>query len=612
MKKKIVIIFGITTLAFLLSGGYIISTIEKTTSELDTLIKLHQVEILREHLLIRIKRVQSDLSLRTTRFARGVDIIVQDVAGMQQAVEVCFSCHHSLEVTGRLEDLRSQVKQYRDALSRVLTIRANTRRLDAEEEHTFRTGEELISKVNTMIALTSAKLTGKTEAALGEIVKTKFMLFVLVAVGPFLAAGLAVLIIRGVTRPVHALLDATRKIKGGDLDYRVGALKDEFAEVAASFNEMAGSLKEHLIKVEENEKRYRALFERAGDAIFIIDAEGKKKFQIVAANPAAAGMHGYTVDELLGLKITDLDAPESTGQVPLLAQRILRGEWVTEQTYHLKKDGTVFPLEVSAGVLDLGNHKYILAFDRDISERRQAEEALQRTEQLKVVGELAAGLAHEIKNPLSGIKASMEVLSEEASLSEEDRGILIKVVSEIKRIELLLKGLLSFTRPPKPQFTTVNVNALLDTSLIFSLKNTSSSPDASAPITIVKQFDEHLPETMADPMQLQQVFMNILINAADAMREGGTLTVRTGFQASEEAIEITISDTGRGMDKEQMENIFLPFFTTKPKGSGLGLSITKRLIEQHGGSLRVESVVAKGSTFTITLPVRRVPEVQFV
>jgi two-component system sensor histidine kinase AtoS len=411
---------------------------------------------------------------------------------------------------------------------------------------------------------------------------------------------------------VHALLDATRKIKGGDLDYRVGALKDEFAEVAASFNDMAVSLKEHLIKVEENEKRYRALFERAGDAIFIIDSEGKKKFQIVAANPAAATMHGYTVDELLGLKITDLDAPESSGQAPLFAQRILRGEWVTEQTYHIKKDGTVFPLEVSAGVLDLGNHKYILAFDRDITERRQAEEALQRTEQLKVVGELAAGLAHEIKNPLSGIKASMEVLSEEAALSEEDRGILIRVVSEIKRIELLLKGLLNFTRPPKPQFTTVNVNALLDTSLVFSLKNTSSSPDASGPITIVKKFDERLPETMADPMQLQQVFMNILINAADAMREGGTLTVQTGFQASEEAIEIMISDTGRGMDKTQMENIFLPFFTTKPKGSGLGLSITKRLIEQHGGSLRVESVVGKGSTFTITLPVRRVPEVQFV
>jgi signal transduction histidine kinase len=117
---------------------------------------------------------------------------------------------------------------------------------------------------------------------------------------------------------------------------------------------------------------------------------------------------------------------------------------------------------------------------------------------------------------------------------------------------------------------------------------------------------------MADPMQLQQVFMNILINAADAMRDGGTLTVQTGFKVSKDAIEILISDTGRGMDREEMENIFLPFFTTKPKGSGLGLPITKRLIEQHGGSLRVESAVGKGSTFTITLPVRRVAEVQFV
>jgi signal transduction histidine kinase len=206
----------------------------------------------------------------------------------------------------------------------------------------------------------------------------------------------------------------------------------------------------------------------------------------------------------------------------------------------------------------------------------------------------------------------MEVLSEEASLHEEDREVLTKVVGEIKRIELLLKDLLNFTRPPKPQFTAVNVNALLDTSLAFSLKNPSSSLDTSGPITIVKNFDVRLPETKADPMQLQQVFMNILINAADAMRDGGTLTVRTGFEVSEEAIEITISDTGKGMDREQMENIFQPFFTTKPKGTGLGLPITKRLIEQHGGSLRVESAVGKGTTFTITLPVRRVTEVQFV
>jgi len=204
------------------------------------------------------------------------------------------------------------------------------------------------------------------------------------------------------------------------------------------------------------------------------------------------------------------------------------------------------------------------------------------------------------------------VLSEEVTLSEEDRSVLIKVVSEIKRIELLLKDLLNFTRPPKPQLATVNVNALLDTSLTFSLKNASPLSDASGAITILKNFDQHLPETMADPMQLQQVFMNILINAADAMREGGTLTAQTEYESSEDAITITISDTGKGMDREQIANIFQPFFTTKPKGTGLGLPITKRLIEQHGGSLSVESSVGKGSTFVITIPVRRVAEVQFV
>lgn len=610
MKKKTILFFSIASLVFLLGGVYIITSIEKTTSELDTLIKLHQVEILREHLLIRIKRVQSDLNLRSTRYARDMDTIVADVMNMGAAVDICFRCHHAASVVERLTDLKSHIQEYKDSLSRVLTIRANAVRLEAEEDVAFKVGEALIAKVNTMIALTNAKLTGKTQSALAEIAWTKKILFMLVAIGPFLAGGFAFLFIRGFTRPVNVLLNATRKVKGGDLDYRVGPLKDEFGEVAESFNEMASALKEQMYRIEESEKRYRMLFERAGDGIFIISAEGGELFRIVAANRAAAEMHGYTADELLALKMTDLDAFDSQQNVRSLSERILGGEWVNAEVNHRRKDGRVFPVEISAGLLELGAHKNILAFERDITERKEAEETLQRAEQLKVAGDLAAGLTHELKNSLAGIKVSIEVLLEELQLSEDDRRVLMNMIGEIRRIELLMRDLLNFARPSKPQLALVNVNTVLDTAMTFSLKNTSSLSGNGA-INVVKELDEHMPRTMADPMQLQQVFMNLLLNAVEAMADGGALTVKTWHEPSDDSIQISICDTGKGINNELVARIFEPFFTTKAKGTGLGLAITKRLIEQHGGSIWVENL-SRGTMFRIGLPVKHIAEVRVV
>ncbi len=610
MKKKILLILGITTLIFLSAGIYIIINIERTTSALDTLVKLHQVEILRERLLLRIKRVQSDLGLQGTRYSRGVDTIVRDTIEMGEAVEVCFQCHHTEDISARLLDLKNHIEQYKKGLSRVLTIRANVARIAGEEDLAFRTGDELTAKVNSMIALTQTKLAERTTASLGDIRRTKLILFIVLTLGPLLTCALALLSIGSFTKPVNELLKATRKLKSGDLDYRVGLLKDEFGEVAESFNEMAGSLKKQLYRIEESEKRYRALFERAGDAIFMFDADGENRLGIVSANQAAAAMYGHTVDELLTLKITDLDLPAEKAATAALFDRILKGEWVNAEMVHKRKDGTVFPVEVSAGLLELGDHKYILAFDRDVTVRKQAEDALQRAEQLKVTGDLAAGLTHELKNSLAGIKVSIEVLLEELALSDEDRMVMMNMMQEIRRIELLMRDLLTFARPSKPQFILVNINTVLDTAMTFSLKNASSAPGRSKRITVVREFDECLPRTMADPMQLQQVFMNLLLNAVEAMPEGGSLTVRTAYNAHGDQITISISDSGKGIDEELMESVFEPFFTTKPKGTGLGLPITKRLIEQHNGGIRITNGNAGGTTFIITFPVKHFEEVK--
>ncbi len=148
---------------------------------------------------------------------------------------------------------------------------------------------------------------------------------------------------------------------------------------------------------------------------------------------------------------------------------------------------------------------------RDITERKQVEEALQRTDQLKMVGEWAASLAHEIKNPLAGIKGSVEALLQEPGISDEDRSIVARSVDEIKRIELLIKSLLNFAKPPQLQLMPTDLNDLLDKTISFSLKHPLLSSNSSAAIKVLRDFEPGLPETMADPMQLQQVFLNLIV-----------------------------------------------------------------------------------------------------
>lgn len=726
MKRKIIVGLGTFSILILLCGIFILWSIEKATGELDTLVTLHQVEILRENLLIQIKRVQSDLHLKNTRFSRGVDKVVKDVMDMRKQANTCRNCHHNEIVTEKIESILSHIQEYENALSRVFTVRASGNRLQKEEDNAFQVGDDLIAQVNNMITFTSNRLEGRTKASLRTIRSMRTLLFVLVSLGPIVSIGLSIVFIRGITRPISALLHATRKIREGALDYKITGLRDEFGEVAESLNVMAEALIEQLamsrqdqeryravvdqsadciflvddetlriveanpamekllgytkdellemtlfdfvahdaddieekaklivkekrhffgerkyirkdggiVNVEvganvitfgnrkllsilarditerkraerallESEQRYRALFESAGDAIFIIDVEGDPPGDIVSANPAAALMHGYTVGELLAMNIAELDAPQDAKEVQRRINQMLEGKWIHTEMVHMKSDGTQFPVEVSAGLLELVGRKYILAFDRDITERKLNEKALKRAEHLKVVGELAAGLVHEIKNPLTGIKVAMEVFSEEMDVSEEDRAVLSKIIAEIKRMELLMKSLLNFAKPPEPHFMTVDVNYVLDKTLALSLEYPSFRKESAKAISIVKDFDVNVEPTLADPLQLQQVFLNLFLNAADSMPQGGLLTVRTEFDIYAQSIKIEIADTGIGIREDLLKKVFDPFFTTKSKGSGLGLAITKRIVEQHGGKISVSKPAASGTVFQIVLP----------
>ena len=616
MKKKIFLLLFVFSLLFVLGGLYITRSIDEVIYRLEDIVTLHKVELFRKTLLSDVKIIQQDLLLFDSPHATKTDTFVQHGENMEKAVDRCASCHHAPTTRRRLAHLRRDVYRFQSSLGRVYTLRGNVQRLEEEKSNAFDRGQDLTRRIDKLLLFSSKKLAERTRDASEDIAETKQLLTLLVILGPVGLLFVAIFVSRNFTLSMTTLLNATRALKAGNLDYRTEGLKNEFGELGDSFNEMAFSIKEKIQTIEEAQVQYRMLFENAGDAIFILKAEGEDQGRIVSANQAAAKMHGYTVEEILKLKIQDLDDPQGVSEFSARMQRILNGEWVTGEVNHRRKEGTVFPIEISAGLLEFEDKKYVLAFDKDITERKQVEEALQRAEQLMSVGVVSAGLAHEIKNPLAGIKVCMEVLSGELELKQEDKEVFRQITDEINRIETLLKNLLSYAKPPAPQFILFDINKIVETVVKhaqLSLKSPEQKTRSQKPkkIEFVRNLSDQIPKTFADPAQLHQVLLNLLLNATHAISDSGKITVTTSLDPKND-IKIVVSDTGRGVSGEDIDKLFQPFFTTKPKGTGLGLSICKRLIEQQNGTISAARSPEGGLMFTICLPTKQEREVQAV
>jgi two-component system NtrC family sensor kinase len=241
--------------------------------------------------------------------------------------------------------------------------------------------------------------------------------------------------------------------------------------------------------------------------------------------------------------------------------------------------------------------------EEKVKQRTEELSAMQvrvaQAERLASLGMLAAGVAHEVNNPLGAILTLTALTLEDMKEDDPNRGNLEEVVRQSARCRDIVKGLLAFSRQSKAEKELVDVNKILEETLALIDKQAQFFN-----VNIIRNCDPDLPAVMADQSQVQQVFMNILVNAAQAMDERGTITVVTRYEASASCIEVAISDTGRGIPPEQIDRIFDPFFTSKTsgEGTGLGLSIAYGIVTTHGGTISVKSEIGKGSTFTIRLP----------
>jgi len=604
MKQRILIGVVLTLCCFILGGGYILQSVSSLTNQLERLAAFHQVETLREALENRIRAVQSDLLLQNLAQPVQVNRFINDAEAVQQSVLNCQACHHK-EITSRyLEQLAGQTELYLKHISRTLTLRSNQARVEQTLQEAYQQGESLLNLSNELLSLTTQASTERTRLIRDSVDNTHLKILALVTLGPMLIISLVWFFISRYHGAIAALIDGTRELEKGNLDYRIPAgLKDEFHVLARRFNTMATSLNKEKHYNQSVQRLYRGLFESARDAICIIDTSPAGFGKILTVNAAATELYGYSMDEMLTMNCIQLSSDTDASEFREKINQVIAGTWTRGTVTRQRKNGSCFPAEVSAGTMQLDGHTYVLTFTRDISESEQAKKELLHANQMAIAGQMAVGLAHEIKNPLAGIKATVEVLSAELELNPEDKELFDRIVKEVERMERLLKDLLKFARPPQPQLEMTNLNRVLE----YTAKNVELSVSRSTPerIIFVHELDARQPLIEIDAAQLQQVFLNIYLNAIEALSGPGQIITRTRLEEAQNRVKIDIEDDGPGIPEATLEKIFTPFFTTKSKGTGLGLSICRRLIDQHKGTIIAENKPDKGTRFVITLPIKQ-------
>ena len=333
-----------------------------------------------------------------------------------------------------------------------------------------------------------------------------------------------------------------------------------------------------------------------------------KELEITYMNPAAERIAGLSHRELKGHHIRDV-FPEIVSQLRSKEHRVDAGVPHRLEAIDIgykRRDGVQLHLGFSQSVLrdPSGNEFGLILIFQDLTELRQMQEQVRRMDRLAVAGELAAGIAHEIKNPLASLSGSIQMLRDEVEFGPVQQRLMDITLREAERINALVNEFLLFSRSEKAVDQSVQVSTVINDTLEM-LKN---SPELERPISIHNELSEDL-WIQIDSQRLQQVIWNLLLNAVQEMRNSGRLTISSRIlaedgkkNAKKKVAEISISDTGPGIPKENTGKVFDPFFTTKENGTGLGLTIVHRIVENYGGKIFLQSDSGRGTTFTLHFP----------
>jgi PAS domain S-box-containing protein len=381
------------------------------------------------------------------------------------------------------------------------------------------------------------------------------------------------------------------------------------SEKEALLGELEQRVRTRTAALVESQQRLRAVFNAITDALIIVD----QHLTVVVANQGAAALLGTPIETLVGRNCYQaLVGREEICDGCVVLETFVTGRPASRAMSWRKPDGSFRYLEVSSYPLAYEGERPMEAVEhiRDITEKVHQARHLHNAEKLAAVGQLAAGLAHELGNALAIIGGSVQVLLKQAADPCREGGEYLEAIHRnVAAADRTIRGLLAFARPQAPCLEVVDLTESLDRACLLL-----RGEFAKHGVQLVKQYAPDLPRIKGDMEQLQQLFLNLLFNAIQAMDDGGTITISTrlashlspvgGEQPAVVAgsVEISVADTGRGIRKADLDRIFDPFFTTRQGGTGLGLSIAHRHVEAHRGRLMVESEEGKGTRFTIFLP----------
>jgi two-component system sensor kinase FixL len=343
-----------------------------------------------------------------------------------------------------------------------------------------------------------------------------------------------------------------------------------------------------------SEARWRTVIESAVDAIIVIDAHGR----IEAFNPAAERLFGYTDRDAVGQNVSMLmPSPYHEEHDGYLERYLREGKariiGVGREVTGRHRNGSTFPLHLSVGEMSVAGQRKFTGILHDLSARVRIEEQLREQEALARVGEMAAVLAHEIRNPLAGMRGALQVMASHVDPDSRNAKVTKEIIARIDTLAELMNDLLLFARPPRPQPRLVDLGPLVSITVDLlrqdpAVKGVNVSVEGSAPVVL------------ADAELLKIVFQNLLINGAQAM--GGTGELRVVLAASGSACSVAFADRGPGIPEDIRAKIFVPFFTTKARGTGLGLPTAKRLVEAQRGTLSIQCPPVGGTTVAVQLP----------
>lgn len=409
------------------------------------------------------------------------------------------------------------------------------------------------------------------------------------------------LIQRRMLTSLGRLQAGTAVIGSGDLDFNIEARdNDEIGDLSRAFNKMAADLRAATGQVLEERRRYQELFELAPDGYVVTDRKGT----IQAANQAISELLGLGTGELVGASLEDFVAPADAPAFGEYLERLAAGEGEPPLRWEMRLQLNGYEPVIHTAVAATASHSVVGEVEglrwllRDVTREKQMQAALVHAGKLSIAGRLAASLAHEINNPLSAALGCAELATEAFETGEDPTQhlhVLCDALGRASRVVAQLREIHGEPRSEEKQ--PADLNALVEKVLLLTSKKAGS-----AGVEVSWERAENLPWPAVMVDSMQQVFLNLVLNAIEAMEGPGRLNVRFQQMRQPACVGVTFADDGPGIPPKVLEVLFEPFNTTKAQGSGLGLFISQNIVQQHGGTIEVETLAGQGTTFTVWLP----------